>query len=136
MKTYNLLDQFTLDILLKAWFKNVSGYLYVAAEDKCYRAYESGPCGNTSVLVLSTTDSFEAKCVHNVCTLNGKVKLNGKCVKIGDQCRRLNKKRKTFGVVGLNEITMKVNCLPIGNKVYSKQCNKGGKLKYRGMCIR
>lgn len=110
--------------------------MFVPSEGKCYRAFESGPCKKTSILILPP-NSYESKCMTDKCTLKNKVKFYGKCVKIGEKCsRKVNKTRKTFGIVGLNEVTMKLNCLPTGKKAYTKHCNLGGKMILSGMCIR
>ncbi|XP_034834246.2 uncharacterized protein [Maniola hyperantus] len=85
------------------------GYLFHPDSDKCWLAYQRGPCPAEQYLVLPT-DSMIPVCVPNPCKTDSMVEWNGQCHLLGSNvCGN----KFPAEVLWINATTISVDCVKV-----------------------
>ncbi|XP_014371870.2 uncharacterized protein LOC106721446 [Papilio machaon] len=86
------------------------GYLYHPATDRCWLAYQRGPCSEGQYLVLPKSSVLPI-CEINPCISDDTVMYNGNCTTLGDM--RPCGLSYPAKVVWINATTIKVDCVKV-----------------------
>lgn len=111
-------------------------FLYFPLNDSCHEAYRQGPCPAEHYVVLPKGESVP-QCVRNPCLEDGLVQYNNTCYPL----RTLGGPCAPAGVLGVNETTFKLECIPnevvtfqIINMPLNPACPPGSRRNQFGIC--
>ncbi|XP_050329996.1 uncharacterized protein LOC126759300 [Bactrocera neohumeralis] len=93
------------------------GALYYPDSDSCYPAFRRGPCEAEHMLILARNEVLP-QCIKNDCKVDGLVKINNVCYKIGDSAPCPN--AQLSYVLGVNTATLMLDCIKLSISVKTR----------------
>ena len=93
------------------------GFLYYSKKEACYASHSQGPCKSGEHFHLPENNTKRAAICSKSSCEGRKVMFKGQCVELNKKNDELCPQYKNSnGVVGINQKTMEVDCIPL-NKV-------------------
>ncbi|CAD6992908.1 unnamed protein product [Ceratitis capitata] len=91
--------------------------LYHPDSDACHLAFRRGPCANEEMLVLAPGEVLP-QCIKNACKIDGMVKINNVCYRIGQPAPCANPELSY--VLDVNETTLMLDCIKLSVSVKTR----------------